>query len=306
MAIPTYEDFMLPLLSALDDGQVHQLRDLYVPLARLLGLTDEEIAKKLPSGQQRVVNNRIGWARTYLLHAGLLASPKRGSVAITDRGRSVLRENRPEIDRRFLERFDSFREFWQRSVRRQRPESLEGAGDVDSSATPEETIEAVHEQLREQLAADLLQKLKDSSSYFFEKVVLRLLEAMGYGGVSGSGLVTPASRDGGIDGVIHEDKLGLDTVCIQAKKWENTVGRPKVQEFVGSMDLHRSKKGVVLTTSQFSGDALDYVNRIEGKKVVLIDGDKLCELMIEHRVGVTPKRNYELLDISEDFFAEDE
>jgi restriction system protein len=128
---------------------------------------------------------------------------------------------------------------------------------------------------------------------------------MGYGGVSGSGMVTPVSRDGGIDGVIYEDKLGLDTVCIQAKRWENNVGRRTVQEFVGSMDLHRSKKGVILTTSRFSSDALDYVDRIEGKKVVLIDGERLCELMMEYRVGVTTKRNYEVLDISEDFFDED-
>jgi restriction system protein len=306
MSIPTYEDFMLPLLKALDSGQPHRLCDLYLPLARGFGLSEEEIAKKLPSGQQRVVNNRVGWARTYLLKAGLLASPKRGYVELTDVGRSILGENPPEIDRQFLERFESFREFWRSSVQRQRTDLSERVPTTESSATPEETIEAVHEQLREQLSTELLEKLKGSSSYFFEKVVLRLLQAMGYGGISGSGMVTPPSRDGGIDGIIHEDKLGLDTVCIQAKKWENTVGRRTVQEFVGSMDLHRSKKGVILTTSKFSSDALDYVDRIEGKKVVLIDGNRLCELMIEHRIGVTPKRNYELLDVSEDFFAEDE
>jgi restriction system protein len=305
MAIPTYEEFMLPLLSAIADGQVHQMRDFYLRLARSFHLTDEEIAERLPSGQQRIVDNRIGWARSYLKAAGLLDSPKRGFVTITDRGRAVLRENPREINRRFLERFESFREFWRISTERHRAESTGEAATTELSATPEEIIDAAHEQLRAQLSADLLAKVKESSPYFFEKIVLRLLQAMGYGGVSGSGMVTPASRDGGIDGLIYEDKLGLDTVCIQAKRWENTVGRRTVQEFVGSMDLHRSKKGVILTTSQFSGDALNYVDRIEGKKVVLIDGAKLCDLMIEHRVGLTAKRNYEILDISEDFFDEE-
>jgi restriction system protein len=271
-------------------------------LATSLGVSDEEFNRKLPSGQQRVVDNRVGWARAYLLTAGLVRSPKRGFITITDAGRSVLRENPTEIDRRFLERFESFREWLDN---RNRAESVATAEHAESSATPEERIEAAHEQLRQQLTTELLQKVKDSSPYFFETIVLRLLQAMGYGGLSGSGMVTPQSRDGGVDGVIHEDKLGLDTVCIQAKRWENNVGRRTVQEFVGSMDLHRSKKGVILTTSKFSGDAWDYVDRIEGKKGVLIDGDKLCELMIEHRVGVTTKRNYEVLNISEDFFDED-
>jgi restriction system protein len=296
---------MLPLLAALDDGQERRIGDLYLPLARSLGVSDEEFARRLPSGQQRVVDNRVGWARAYMLKAGLVSAPKRGYVAITDPGREVLLERPPKIDRQFLERFDSFRKFWEASTKQRRTESIVGAEQAESSVTPEETIEAAHEQLRQQLTGDLLQKVKDSSPYFFETIVLRLLQAMGYGGVSGSGMVTPVSRDGGIDGVIYEDKLGLDTVCIQAKRWENNVGRRTVQEFVGSMDLHRSKKGVILTTSRFSSDALDYVDRIEGKKVVLIDGERLCELMMEYRVGVTTKRNYEVLDISEDFFDED-
>lgn len=295
---------MLPLLKAIAGGEIHRIGDLYRPLADSLGVTDDEFDRRLPSGQQRVVDNRVGWARAYLLKAGLLISPKRGHIIITDLGRQILSENPPQINFRFLERFESFREF--RLAHKRNAETAAFDERMVSSATPEETIETAHEQLKEQLAADLLAKVKQSSPYFFEKIVLRLLQAMGYGGLSGSGMVTPPSRDGGIDGVIFEDKLGLDTVCIQAKRWENTVGRRTVQEFVGSMDLHRSKKGVVLTTSSFSSDALSYVDRIEGKKVVLIDGEKLCQLMIEHRVGVTPKRNYELLDISEDFFDEDE
>ena len=279
---------------------------MYWPLAQSLGVTDEEFARRLPSGQQRIVDNRVGWARAYLLKAGLIASPKRSFIKITELGETILRENPPRIDGQFLERDESFREFRQASCNRQVTGQVPDVVLPESSATPEETIEMAHEQLRARLASDLLDKVKQCSPYFFESVVLRLLQAMGYGGVSGSGLVTPQSGDGGIDGIIHEDKLGLDTVCIQAKRWTATVGRPTVQEFVGSMDLHRSKKGVILTTSRFSADALSFVDRIEGKKVALIDGVKLCELMIEHRVGVTSKRNYELLDISEDFFDEDE
>jgi restriction system protein len=304
MAIPTYQDFMRPLLVAIQDGREYRLRDLFVPLGKSFGLTDDQMAEKLPSGTQRVVNNRVSWARTYLGKAGLICSPKRGFIAITELGKSVLRENPPEINYKFLERFESFKQF--RELRHESAESLDAPEFVASEATPEEAIESAYEQMQQKLSDDLLEKVKECSPYFFEKVVLQLLLAMGYGGVGGRGTVTPPTRDGGIDGIIYEDKLGLDIVCIQAKRWENTVSRPRVQEFVGSMDLHRSKKGVMLTTSEFSGDARDFVDRIEGKKVVLIDGDKLSELMIEHRVGVTPKRNFELLDISQDFFDEDE
>lgn len=304
MAIPTYEDFMLPLLSAIADGDVHRLKDLYPILAAQFPMTAVELVQKLPSGQQLVFHNRIGWARSYLKAAGLVVSPQRGFVTLTDLGRNVLQQKPACINQQFLEQFDSFRQF---KTAHRKVDALAGSNEAaDFTATPEESMEAAHEQLQKKLAADLLDKVKQCSPYFFETVVLRLLQAMGYGGISGSGFVTPPTHDGGIDGIIHEDKLGLDTVCIQAKRWENTVGRRTVQEFVGSMDLHRSKKGVVLTTSCFSNDATDYVERIEGKKVVLIDGDKLCQLMIEHRVGVTPKRSYELLDISEDFFDEDE
>lgn len=303
MSLPTYQDFMSPLLSAIGDGNEHRLADLYVPLAKSFGLTDEQIAEKLPSGLQRVCDNRIGWARTYLLKAGLISSPRRGFITITDAGRSVLQESPPSIDYKFLDRFESFREFRLSSQKKSEPAADDHHNELDE--TPEELIEEAHSQLRKQLTADLLQKVKEATPYFFETIVLRLLQAMGYGGVSGAGHVTPQSRDGGIDGVIYEDKLGLDTVCIQAKRWEGSVGRGAVQQFVGSMDMHRSKKGVILTTSRYSYDAVDFIDRIEGKKVVLIDGVKLCELMIEHRVGVTTKRNYELLDISEDFFDED-
>lgn len=304
MSIPTYEDCMLPLLRTLGEGESCHIAELTDGIAREFGLTDEQRAKLLLSGHQRVINNRVGWAKTYLKKAGLIESPRRGFVKITDLGQTVLAEGASRIDYKYLMKFDSFREF--RETKRKQVDVESETGDSESSVTPEEAIEAAYEQLTDQLTSDLLDKVRECSPYFFERVVVRLLRAMGYGGTSGRGLVTPPSGDGGIDGIIYEDKLGLDSVCIQAKRWENTVGRRVVQEFVGSMDLHRSRKGVILTTSRFSSEASDYVERIEGKKVVLIDGGELCRLMIEHRVGVTSKQAYELFDVSEDFFDEGE
>jgi restriction system protein len=177
---------------------------------------------------------------------------------------------------------------------------------IESTQTPQELLDASFNTLRKTTAEDLLAKLKTCSSGFFEQVVVRLLWAMGYGGVTGDASVRGKSGDGGIDGIIKEDRLGLDVVCLQAKRWEGSVGRPVIQGFVGSMDYIRAKKGVILTTSQFTKDALDFVERIEGKKVVLIDGRKLADLMIEHNVGVKRTKLYELKEVSNDFFDEDE
>ncbi|WP_428305462.1 restriction endonuclease [Lacipirellula sp.] len=303
MSLPNYQEFMLPFLTAIADGKPHRISDLIDRLADALTLNDEQRSELLPSGQ-RVLANRVGWARTYLKKAGLIESPERGLMLLSDRGRSVLNENLQQVNQQVLDRFPEFREW--RTAKKD-----EGAGEGPSpnaetvaSLTPDEVMEAAYRELNDQVASDLLETLKRSSPYFFEKVVLTLLAAMGYGGVHGGSLITPASGDGGIDGLIHEDKLGLDTVCVQAKRWEGTVGRPVVQGFVGSMDMHRSRKGVVITTGRYSQDAHDYVNRIEGKKVVLIDGVQLAQLMIEHRVGVAARRTYVLVDLSQDFFDE--
>jgi restriction system protein len=303
MPIPTYDILMLPLLRALADGRIHQLREFYDRLADDFSLTPEQRAEYLPSGQQRVFQNRVGWARTYLKKAGLIESPRRGHILITDLGRSLLAESPDHIDIKMLERYESFQEFKNASRKEEPGEADEAI--LEATETPDETIEAAFEQRREQVQAELLETIKACTPYFFEKVVLRLLQAMGYGGTTGKGVVTPKSLDGGIDGIIYEDRLGLDTVCIQAKRWEGTVGRQTVQAFVGSMDLHRSKKGVVLTTGGFSRDAIDYIERIEGKKVVLIDGQELTRLMMDYRVVVMPTKSYELVDISQDFFDED-
>jgi restriction system protein len=259
----------------------------------------------LPSGQNRLFANRVAWAKAHLKAAGLIDNPSRGKVRLADEGRRVLASRPGKVTTATLKRYTSYLAFAGQADAAESPGQTV-SGEPAEQQTPRELLDAAYRALRKAAAEELLARLKSCSPGFFEKAVVRLLLAMGYGGVAGEGLVTGGSGDGGIDGVIKEDKLGLDVVCLQAKRWEGTVGRPVVQGFVGSMDYVRARKGVILTTSSFSRDALDYVERIEGKKVVLIDGERLAELMIEHGVGVATAQVYELKEVSNDFFDEDE
>lgn len=298
MAIPTYEDCMLPFLNLISDGKPHPIRELIEQVADSLSLTEEQRMETLSSGQ-RAIANRVGWARTYLKKAGLLDSPQRGVMKITELGRQALAQNPKRIDARYLkERFPEFLQWIQT-----KPAVLTSSD--GEAATPDDIMESAYEERLSRVADELVARLKDGSPFFFEKVVVQLLRAMGYGGLEGRGQVTPKCRDGGIDGVIYEDKLGLGNICVQAKRWEGTVGRKTVQEFVGSMDLYRSRKGVIFTTGLFSSDALEFVDRIEGKKVVLIAGSELARLMIEYRVGITVTKSYDIVDVSQDFFDEE-
>lgn len=306
MAIPDYQTLMLPLLEALADGRERKLRELLEPLADRFGLSKEEREAILPSGQQTIFNSRLGWARTYLKKAGLLESPVRGFNRITALGRQVLAGRPTTIDNDFLKQYPSFREFVAKSGPKPNGEPVKPEPVLEESQTPFEQIEAAYNSLSAKTADELLERLKACSPAFFEMVVVKLLLAMGYGGVAGEGKVTGRSGDGGIDGVIRQDKLGLDVVCIQAKRWEGSVGRPVIQQFVGGMDGYRAKKGVIMTTSNFSKDALDFVHRIEGKRVVLIDGDRLAALMVEHDLGVTSTKTYVIKEVSNDFFDEEE
>lgn len=306
MAIPDYQSLMLPLLVTLSDGQERTVRDLTRLLADRFGLTEDERETLLPSGQQTIIGNRVGWAKTYLKYAGLVENPARGRVRITDLGRSILVEKPPAIDNRFLMRFPSYCEFRKKSEPKDEIEGAATSPIIEGNQTPLELIDAAYQSLALATAEEVLTRLKECSPAFFEGVVVKLLIAMGYGGVAGHGTVTGKSGDGGIDGVIRQDKLGLDVVCIQAKRWEGSVGRPVIQQFVGGMDGYRAKKGVIMTTSTFTKDALDFVGRIEGKKVVLIDGARLVELMIENNLGVTTTKIYMLKEVSNDFFDESE
>lgn len=308
MAIPDYQAVMLPLLRILADGSERRVRDVRDLVATEFNLSAEERDQLLPSGQATIIASRVGWAKTYLKNAGLIDNPSRGRLRITDAGLRVLAERPEQIDAKYLHRFPSFVAFLNKSKQDQEIES----GDVavlEADApqlSPLEQLDNSYRSLRIATADDLLDRLKACSPTFFEHVVVKLLVAMGYGGISGEGFVTKASGDAGIDGVIKEDKLGLDVVCIQAKKWEGSVGRPVVQGFVGSMDYVRAKKGVIITTSTFSRDAVSFVEKIEAKKVVLVDGETLAQLMLDHDVGVTTTKVYSLKEVSQDFFGEDE
>ena len=281
------------------------MREMTDLLAERFGLTEPERLEAIPSGPQSVFYNRVAWAKTHLKYAGLLENPTRGRVRISELGRKVLSEKPEAIGVKFLKRFPSYCEFIGKSESK-----ADGEGTattvIEEDRTPLELIDAAYQSLALATAEEVLSRLRTCTPGFFEGVVVKLLMAMGYGGVAGQGTVTGKSGDGGIDGVIRQDKLGLDVVCIQAKRWEGPVGRPVIQGFVGSMDYIRARKGVIMTTSTFTKDGLDFVDRIEGKKVVLIDGGRLADLMIEHNLGVTTTKTYELKEVSNDFFDESE
>lgn len=301
MAIPDYQSIMLPLLQFARDGGEHSLRETIEALVDKFELTDAERTELLPSGQQATFDNRVGWARTYLKKAGLLKSTRRGYYQISERGKDTLEENPPEINNAYLEQFPEFIKF--RSPRQTEAETVE---EIDETRTPEEEIESAYQKVKEGLVAELLQTIKDHSPAFFERLVIDLLVKMGYGGTrKDAGQAIGRSGDGGIDGIIKEDRLGLDIVYIQAKRWDNTtVGRPEIQKFAGALQGQRARKGIFITTSTFSDSALEYVSRIDSK-IVLIDGETLAQLMIDYNIGVTPIASYEIKRIDSDYFTEE-
>lgn len=294
MAVPDYQSIMLPLLEISADGKEHRLSEVIETLAGQFNLTDQERKELLPSGRQAKFDNRVGWARTYMKKAGLLESTGRGKLRITQRGIDVLKSNPENINSNYLKRFPEFLEFQNLSRPDKKPDEENGN---EPDQTPEETLESSYQALRAELAQELLDKIKKCSPKFFEKLVVDLLVAMGYGGSrNDAGQAVGQSGDGGIDGIIKEDKLGLDAVYIQAKRWEGTVGRPVIQAFAGSLEGHRARKGVVITTSQFSQDAREYIKMIE-KKIVLIDGKQLMQLLIDYEIGVAEVTSYTILKI---------
>ncbi len=304
--IPDYQSLMLPLLRAISDEREYRYRDIVERLALQFQLTDDERRTLLASGAQPVFDNRVGWAKTYLKKAGLLDSPKRGFVVITSDGQSVLRENPSRIDAKYLRRFSSFLEF--QSVSRNDSYS-DSDRNVESAfvATPIEQLDAVYKGIRETLATELLVKVIELSPSFFERLVVDLLVRMGYGGsIQDAGRAIGKSGDEGIDGTIKEDKLGLDIIYIQAKRWRigNNVGRPEIQKFVGALAGQGAKKGIFITTSRFSRDAIDYAPKND-TKIVLIDGEQLAQLMIDYSIGCTSHQVYEIKKIDADYFDEE-
>ena len=304
MAIPDYETVMLPLMQFVSDGKDHSINDATNHLSDLFKLTPEEREQRIPSGQSSYIKNRTGWAKTYLKKAGLLSSPKRGVIQITDRGRKILSQKPERLNRAFLEQFPEFVEFQERSNAEAKPESAEVA--TVEKQTPEEAIEHSYTQLRSQLADELLEQIKGCSSDFFERLVVVVIVAMGYGGSHrDAAKATQRSNDGGIDGIIKQDRLGLDTIYIQAKKWDESrpIHRPEIQKFAGALQGVRARKGIFITTSTFSEGACEYVATIDSK-IVLIDGTQLAQLMIDHGIGVTPHQTYEIKRLDSDYFEQ--
>jgi restriction system protein len=301
--IPDYQSCMLPFLRFLGDGTEHSLSEAEDAIAKHFAVSKEDRAVLLPSGQQGVFRNRIGWARTYLKKAGLVEAPKRGTFRITTRGKSVLASKPEKIDAKFLRQFPEFQEFIKPAASTISPATgLQDDG--TPSTTPEESIEAAYQGLRDELSDELLARILSCSPTFFEQLVVELLVKMGYGGSrQDAGQRIGASGDGGIDGIIKEDRLGLDTIYIQAKRWQGSVGRPEIQKFVGALQGQRARKGVFITTSSYSAEAVQYAANID-TKVVLIDGKTLAGLMIDFDVGVAQAAQYVLKRIDSDYFEE--
>lgn len=292
---------MLPMLRLAADGGEHTLGEARESLARQLALTDAELTQLLPSGRQAVFSNRVAWAGVYLQKTGLLAHVRRGVFLITDRGRDVLRDPPQRIDIPFLRQFPELAAFRER---RGEHELGREAAPAERD-TPEEALETAYQRIRHDLGEQLLERVKAGSSAFFERLVVDLLLRMGYGGTrQDAGEAIGRSGDEGIDGIISEDRLGLDTIYLQAKKWEGAVGRPEIQKFVGALGGRRARKGVFITTGTFSAEAHDYISRID-PKVVLIDGRQLADYMIDFNLGVTIIATYETKCVDSDYFAEE-
>jgi restriction system protein len=302
MAIPDYESFMRSILEELSDGQVWYKRDITEKMADKFKLSEEERKATLESGTH-VIGSRVHWATYYLFRAGLLERVERGKYKISATGKSALR-SKETINSSFLEQFKSFKE-WQKASRPRTEKPLSKPSAVKLE-TPEESVDSGYERLRRSLAHDLLEQVRGCSPRFFERLVVDLLLKMGYGGTfKEAGQVMGKSGDGGVDGLIKEDKLGLDVIYVQAKRWDGTVPAGAVRDFAGSLDYHGAKKGVFITTSSFTADARQFVAKIGEKKIILVDGLELAQLMIDHDVGVTTTATYAVKRIDSDYFEEE-
>jgi restriction system protein len=314
MPIPPFQDLFLPFLQYTADGQVHSTQDVAGQLAKHFKLTPEEIAEVLPSGRQTKFHNRVAWAKSFLSKAQVIEHTGRNRFQITQRGRELLAEGHTRIDNRTLNRYPEFQLF------RGGPEEANGANNnhqlpgnqppeqgrplqsETAAQTPEEQLESAYQNIRAQLSEDLIAQVMKCPPEFFEQLVVDLLLAMGYGGSrKDAGQAVGKTADGGIDGIIKEDRLGLDVVYIQAKRWEGTVGSPVVRDFVGSLVGHAANKGVLITTSRFTKDAGEYAKRIP-QKVVLIDGVMLAGLMIDFGIGVSDVATYAVKRLDTDYF----
>lgn len=303
--IPKYEELMLPLLKYLSDEKEHGLSETHDILAKQFKLNYEEVRELLPSGKQTVFRNRVGWARTYMKKAGLLISTRLAYFKITSIGIVLLNENQPEINSKFLRRYDSFVKF--KTITKKNDQTLSsqfGLVEDHTDQTPEEYLENAYQKLHSELSKEVLDTVKACSPEFFEKIVIDLLITMGYGGSrKDAGQALGKSGDGGIDGIINEDKLGLDVIYVQAKRWDNTVPVKEIRDFTGALAEKQAKKGIFITTSNFPNSAYKHVEKVD-YNIVLIDGERLANLMIEHCVGLSMVNTYNVKTIDSDYFEE--
>jgi restriction system protein len=298
MAVPDFQSFFKPLLDLAADGKEHSIQDAREVIAKVMALPETDLKEPLPSGMQTKFENRVAWAKSYFIQAKVLESPRRSIFRITQRGMDLHKVGHKRIDIRILNQYPEFLEF-------HKAKSPKEEEQEPSRETPEETLQKSYESIRGDLVSQIVQRIANNSPQFFERMVTDLMVAMGYGGSrTDAGKSIGGSGDEGIDGIIKEDRLGLDLVYLQAKRWEGTVGRPEVQKFVGALHGKRAKKGVFITTSKFSDDAKNYVETID-PKVILIDGRMLAELMIDYGLGTTTTATFEVKRIDSDYFIEE-
>lgn len=303
--IPTFDKFLFPVLDILKDGKEHSLSNLMDDMVTFFSQSDTEVAERVSGGSETKLHSRTQWATTYLAKAGLLQRPKRGINMITAEGRSLLDSGITEITPKYLgDHYPSFAAF---AYGYKDKDNKEVTAIEEQSKTPSEVMAEAFEEINATLAGDLLDHVKSQSPKFFEQLVVKLLVAMGYGGsLDNAGVVTQISHDDGIDGIIKEDKLGLDSIYIQAKRYTTgSVQKPDIQKFIGALTEQGASKGVFITTATFSTGAIETSKKASGVKIVLIDGDMLTKLMVENNIGVSLKHIYEIKRIDTDFFSEE-
>lgn len=307
VAVPDFQTLMRPLLEALASGDDRTITWIRGALAETFSLSQDELEEMIPSGRVTTFQNRVGWAATYLYRTKLIERPKRAVYRISERGLRVLSENPDRVDLKVLGQFEELAEFRQSKSPGAESETDGSAPDASADGqTPEEGIESAYRQLRSALSAELLDRVLEQSPEFFEQLVLDVLHAMGYGGRRDDAAERLGkSGDEGVDGVIREDRLGLDLIYVQAKRWQNVVGRPEIQKFFGALHGKRATKGVFITTSTFSKEAVEYADGVT-PRVILVDGKELAQLMIEHDVGVAVSGSYELKRVDLDYFVAEE
>ncbi len=303
MAIPKYNELYGEVLLSLKDGEMHTYKEMKQVIIDRLGLSEEEKAVMLPSGKQALIDNRIGWARTYLKKAGLIDSPIRGKHILTDAGKKALPDV-GTIDNNYLLRYKSFSDFYNRDA----DEPVDTSDSINEEKSPAETIESALEEMNSVLAGELMIEVMKLTPGDFEKLVVKLLIRMGYGsGIEENGIVTSISNDGGIDGIIKEDQLGFSSIYIQAKQWaaDRKVDRPEIQKFAGALQGQQASKGLFITTANFTAGAKEFANGLYGSKIVLVDGTQLMKLMMKHNLGVSVESIYEVKRLDSDFFEDD-